>query len=126
MPYGTNIAVPVEDVHYDESIYPNARHFDPFRFTKPNGAAADGKGYKSAVTLDDHFLGFGTGRHGCPGRFFAVHEMKLMVAQMLLNYDVDYVKVKPDLIDIIWLKVPLNNAKVRVRRRAGCDDDVAE
>lgn len=33
-------------------------------------------------------MSFGFGRHACPGRFFACNEIKLIVAQLLLEYDV--------------------------------------
>lgn len=32
-------------------------------------------------------MAFGYGRHACPGRFFAANEIKLICAQILLNYD---------------------------------------
>jgi cytochrome P450 len=32
-------------------------------------------------------MGFGYGRHACPGRFFAATEIKLIVARILLDYD---------------------------------------
>ena len=30
---------------------------------------------------------FGYGPHSCPGRFFAVHEMKLVIAHIVTHYD---------------------------------------
>lgn len=30
---------------------------------------------------------FGYGRHSCPGRFFAANEIKLILARILLEYD---------------------------------------
>ncbi|KAJ7660426.1 hypothetical protein B0H17DRAFT_832480, partial [Mycena rosella] len=38
-------------------------------------------------TGTDH-LPFGTGKHACPGRFFAATELKAMLAHLVLNYDV--------------------------------------
>ncbi|KAH6623222.1 cytochrome P450 [Chaetomium tenue] len=72
---------------------------------------------KSSVTLDNTFLGFGFGKHACPGRFFALHEMKLFVAHMVLNYDVEYLGERPELTNMVWLKVPYDQGRVRVRRR---------
>lgn len=126
IPRGTIIALPVDQVHYDEDVYPQARTFNPFRFVVPEprpGELAKGEATgKAAVTLDDAFLGFGAGKHACPGRFFAVHEMKLMAAFALLNYEVEYVKENPSLKDFIWLKLPLNNATLRVRRLSGKEE----
>ncbi|CAN9385110.1 cytochrome P450 [Alternaria alternata] len=135
VPQGTMIAVPMEPIHYDESIYPQARSFNAFRFADPNNVtsivdnfatkddleatkadASDRKG-KSTATLDDAFLGFGFGRHACPGRFFALNEMKVFIAHMLLNYDVEHMAVRPKPLDTVWLKLPLHGGKIRVRRR---------
>ncbi|KAK4185242.1 Ent-kaurene oxidase [Podospora australis] len=112
VPRGTVIATPIDAVHRDPSIYldDDPDKFNPFR---------DGGKLKSAVTLDDSFLGFGFGRHACPGRFFALHEMKIMVAHMVLNYDVEVVggARPPELTNMVWLKVPYHQGRVRVRRR---------
>jgi cytochrome P450 len=32
-------------------------------------------------------MGFGYGRHACPGRFFAANEIKLILARMILDFD---------------------------------------
>jgi cytochrome P450 len=33
------------------------------------------------------YFQFGYGRHACPGRFFAANEIKMMVANFVLAYD---------------------------------------
>lgn len=114
LPQGTVVALPIEHTHHDKDLYPKPHVFNPFRFATP---ANNAEKVKSAVTLDDRFLGFGTGKFACPGRFFAVHEMKLTIAHMLLNYDVDYIKQKPSPMDIIWLKAPRSDVTIQVRRR---------
>jgi cytochrome P450 len=127
------VAVPMEPIHYDESIYPQARSFNAFRFADANNVTNIVDNFsakedlmkntvletkvKSTATLDDAFLGFGFGRHACPGRFFALNEMKVFFAHMLLNYDVEYMKVRPKPLDTVWLKLPLHGGKIRVRRR---------
>jgi len=74
---------------------------------------------KSAATLDRAFLGFGFGRHACPGRFFAIHEIKIFVAHMLLHYDVEPLEQRPKLKNLSWLRVPDESATIRVRRIKG-------
>lgn len=108
VPKGTVIATTLDAIHRDERLYTDPDKFNPFR---------DAPDFKSAVSLDDGFLGFGYGRHACPGRFFAVNEMKLMIAHMVLHYDVEYVGRRPELTGVVWLKVPYNQGRVRVRRR---------
>lgn len=113
------MALPVESIHYDDSIHPNAQKYDPFRFAHPD-LTSEKKRYqaKSTVTLDDGFLSFGVpGRNACPGRFFAVLEIKIFVAHMLLNYDIEPIKTRPKPIHMMWANYP-PDAKLRMRRRA--------
>lgn len=39
------------------------------------------------VTTTKDFMHFGYGRHACPGRFFAANEIKLIMARLLVEYD---------------------------------------
>ncbi len=39
------------------------------------------------VSVTKENMAFGFGRHACPGRFFAANEIKHILAQLLLNYD---------------------------------------
>jgi cytochrome P450 len=38
-------------------------------------------------TTNEQNLGFGYGKHSCPGRFFAANEIKMILARLLLDYD---------------------------------------
>ncbi|RYP83580.1 hypothetical protein DL769_001334 [Monosporascus sp. CRB-8-3] len=127
---GTVLAVPIEPIHYDEEIYPNAYGFEPFRFARPgemanmlakingNEQTRHTENARLSATLDDAFLGFGFGKHACPGRFFAINEMKIFIAHMLLNYDIEVARGRPKLINLMWLKLPFHDGKVRVRKRS--------
>jgi cytochrome P450 len=112
----------MDDVHKDESIYQDAHSYQPWRFVVPEegeSTAANGKNVgKQTVTLDENFLGFGCGKHACPGRFFAVHEMKLVLAHLLLNYEVERIPTRPVSSDFIWMKLYTYNFKIKVRRIA--------
>ncbi|KAI1778215.1 ent-kaurene oxidase [Hypoxylon cercidicola] len=137
LPQGSMLAIPIEAIHQDNDIYPEARRFDAFRFARSSGvtdilssatfadsaekaekADAEPNNHRSTVTLDNAFLGFGFGKHACPGRFFALNELKIFMAHLLLNYDVQYMKSRPPLTNRIWLKYP-QDVPVRVRRRVG-------
>lgn len=88
---GTIIAFPMEGIHYYEAIYPDARHFNTFGFVdiENEGSKLSDRSYittKLTATPDDYFFGFGTSKNPCPGRFLAVHEIKLIVAYLLTNY----------------------------------------
>ncbi|KAI1776976.1 cytochrome P450 [Hypoxylon cercidicola] len=78
----------------DPSVYQNPETFDPRRFLNlRNGTAEDLLKYKNKeqhqfVTVTKDFMHFGYGRHACPGRFFAANEIKLILARVLLGYDI--------------------------------------
>lgn len=123
IPCGSIVALPVQHAHYDERVYQNAQSFQPFRFIHIEDTTGTTQVKKSAVTLDEHFLAFGHGKHGCPGRFFVIHEMKLMMANILLNYDIEHLEARSELFNVMWLKLPLNNLTLRVRRRLSSQRD---
>lgn len=135
IPPGVDISVPIQPIHLDEDIYPDAHKYVPLRFCEDanvrrmqrNFAGRGEEGseteklprgaQKSTVTIDDAFLGFGVvGRHACPGRFFALVEMKIFVAHLLLNYEVEPLKTRPQPVKLMWLNYP-SSATVRVRKR---------
>ncbi|KAI6342352.1 heme binding [Pyricularia grisea] len=60
--------------------------WDPYRYIKMREAGQESKAHLVSVT-PQHF-GFGHGIHACPGRFFAANELKILLAQMLLKYDI--------------------------------------
>lgn len=121
IPQGTRIALPVLPIHYDEKHYTDPHTYDPFRFVSYK-AAQDGSPreteVKSTVTLDDTFMSFGVvGRNACPGRFFAHLEVKIYIANILLNYDVEYLPQRPEPTYMMWVRYPVD-AKLRIRRKA--------
>ncbi|KAJ7913150.1 cytochrome P450, partial [Mycena leptocephala] len=91
LPRGSFIAAATYATHHDDAHYADAELFDGFRFARMRAGAEEG-GADSAkfgmVTPNAEFLSFGLGNHACPGRFFAVTELKVMLAHILQNYDV--------------------------------------
>ncbi|EMD64174.1 hypothetical protein COCSADRAFT_181322 [Bipolaris sorokiniana ND90Pr] len=89
IPPGVLIEVPAAAIHTDESVYPSSDTFDGLRAYK---ARSSGKASDIArnqfVTTNEENLSFGYGRHACPGRFFAANEIKMIVARLVLEYDV--------------------------------------
>lgn len=67
-------------------MYPSPEEFDATRYLKmrrePGGATK-----WQLATVHASNMGFGLGRHACPGRFFAVHHIKIALCHMLLKYD---------------------------------------
>ncbi|KAF5327947.1 hypothetical protein D9758_016776 [Tetrapyrgos nigripes] len=92
LPTGTRIVVPQWAWHHDERHFTKPDTFEPFRFSDMRSNNANGSNFESfkhqMATPDEDYIFFGTGRHACPGRFFAVNELKTLCAHVLLNYDI--------------------------------------
>ncbi|KAJ6472649.1 cytochrome P450 [Mycena vulgaris] len=91
---GTLVGVPVLAEHHEESCSLDLgcvalgqlhKHYR----VRPVPLREDaGEGIKhQMVTPSSDFLTFGIGRHGCPGRFFAVNEQKLIMAHVIMTYN---------------------------------------
>jgi len=118
VPRGTTIALSVDSAHLNEKIYPDALKFDPFRFVKLKEQDQSGKRFDLVTTGLDS-LGFGHGRHSCPGRFLAVCQIKLMLAHVVMNYDVKFAKegVRPKDMWFLTSCSPNPDAQVLFRKR---------
>ncbi|KAJ5662701.1 hypothetical protein N7462_011627 [Penicillium macrosclerotiorum] len=85
IPQGAIIAVSAH-VNEDNSIYPNAATYDGFRFYKKRQEPGHEHRHQLVTTTSESY-NFGHGIHACPGRFFAVHEAKILLIHLLLKYD---------------------------------------
>lgn len=140
VPQGVALCLPSHGIHRDPAFYESPLEFRPLRFSEPREnflaqqrleaskisdstsststmqTALDLK-TTSLVTTSDSYLAFGHGRHACPGRFFAAQEMKLMLAYVLQNYDIEKMNEKPGSTMLMGTNVPNEKAKIRVKRR---------
>jgi len=94
--------------------------FDGFRFY--NLRNMPGKANKHlAVTVSPESLIFGYGVHACPGRFFAINEMKVIIVELLRNWDFrmpipsQNSESMRHLLDLFI--VPPREAQIELRRR---------
>ncbi|KAF4603070.1 cytochrome P450 family protein [Pleurotus pulmonarius] len=94
IPSGYQVAVNLKHFHRDPHVYPNPHVFDPFRFSTLRENETEDTGSKDSnmkhgfTTVDNHYFNFGVGRHVCAGKSFASMELKIMIAVLLLNYEV--------------------------------------
>lgn len=58
-------------------------------------------------------------RHACPGRFFASQEMKLMIAHIVMNYDIKIEGGRPKNTEINGASIPPTEFEIQVRLREG-------
>ncbi|KZT01552.1 cytochrome P450 [Laetiporus sulphureus 93-53] len=118
VPAGTYIAAPAVAMHHDEDVYPDAHTFNPWRFSDSCNERDDFQ-RQHTITTSPYFLLFGHGKHACPGRFFAVNELKAMLAHMVVSYDMkmDQEGEVPASKWIANALIPHPTAEVEFRRR---------
>ncbi|KAF2188053.1 cytochrome P450 [Zopfia rhizophila CBS 207.26] len=120
LPKGSDTYVTTEN-HTSPEIYPSPHEFVPDRFLlkRESGDAAANNKWQFVTTSPEH-LGFGHGRHACPGRFFASNEIKVALVHLLLKYEWKYGEEgkMPELVVGHSPSVPINQ-KVMCRRREG-------
>ncbi|KAJ7918486.1 cytochrome P450 [Mycena leptocephala] len=117
VPAGTLVGIPVLAEHQDEANYPNGDMFDPFRFSRMREQVGEGVKHQM-VTLSSDFLTFGIGRHACPGRFFASNVQKLLLAHVIVTYDLKFKDgVRPVDEWMALMASPNSTAEVMFRRR---------
>src|SRR6266496_744256 len=95
--------IPENTTVYFDMLYshhsPDIQHktdttkFDGFRYSKLREEQGLPNKYLLATTGADN-LPFGHGTHSCPGRFYAAVQMKIILAYLLLNYDVKFASGK--------------------------------
>ncbi|KAH8168305.1 cytochrome p450 domain-containing protein [Sarocladium implicatum] len=68
-------------------IYNNPDRFDAYRFARMRDQE-DTKNQAHLVSTGPSHLGFGYGKHACPGRFFASNELKVLLSHILIKYDI--------------------------------------
>ncbi|KAL2882731.1 hypothetical protein SGCOL_001942 [Colletotrichum sp. CLE4] len=88
IPSGTKLEFPTFAIHRDSEFFDNAAEFDGFRFLKLRQEHDKDGGKHHYVSARKDMLGWGLGKTACPGRFLADIEIKLIVAFILMNYDI--------------------------------------
>ncbi|KJA23965.1 hypothetical protein HYPSUDRAFT_39491 [Hypholoma sublateritium FD-334 SS-4] len=117
VPRGTTVGVAIEAAHMNSAVYEDPETFDPFRFVKMKERDTSKKFDIVSTSCDS--LVFGHGIHACPGRYFAASELKLMLAHLVVNYDVrlENEGVRPADMWVATSRVPNPTAEVLFRKR---------
>eukprot|EP01102_Stenamoeba_stenopodia_P016531 TRINITY_DN5788_c0_g1_i1.p1 TRINITY_DN5788_c0_g1~~TRINITY_DN5788_c0_g1_i1.p1 ORF type:complete len:531 (+),score=115.24 TRINITY_DN5788_c0_g1_i1:97-1689(+) len=105
IPKGTYTNFYAVTIHENEKNYPNTHEFRPERFL--------GKG-----VLGTDFLVFGSGKHACPGRFFAFHELKIATAYMIRNFELSMKDNKTPKLEYVGPNVTTENIPMVLKQRA--------
>lgn len=101
LPRGCIISMPTAVIANDPAKYPNPTNFAGWRFYErykstllPKSMECSSRDeanrqYQYVSTSPDS-LPFGHGKLACPGRFYAAAQIKLILASILLEYDVRF------------------------------------
>ncbi|KAI3614209.1 cytochrome p450 [Moniliophthora roreri] len=119
VPAGTTVSLPSAGVHLDSKNYENPYVFNPWRFSDIRSSSSDESIKHQMSSPNIEYLLFGSGRHACPGRFFAVNELKLLLSHVLMNYDVKF-DGEGGVPNATWFgasRVPDRKAEVMFRKR---------
>lgn len=82
LPNGTAVVGCIYLTHHREDLYPEPKQFKPDRFLTRQYSSYE-------------FMPFGAGNRRCIGSALAMYEMKLVLATILLNYQLELVEKKP-------------------------------
>lgn len=94
--------------HTGQESYTDAERFDGIRFASiENPVPSSGKKLHMVLPQPD-FVSFGYGKHACPGRFVAAAQLKLMLAHLVIEYDIRLKKggVRPPDMFIASSRIP--------------------
>ncbi|MCJ1333668.1 hypothetical protein MMC10_010368 [Thelotrema lepadinum] len=121
IPASTNIGCPAQAMLMDSDMYPDPSRFDGFRFSKlrsqPNLDPAESASLQwAAATLNN--MPFGYGRVSCPGRQFASMEIKMIVIELLMQYDFAPLEHRPESLCHDANVLPDRSVKLSMRMRA--------
>ncbi|KFH41336.1 Ent-kaurene oxidase-like protein [Hapsidospora chrysogenum ATCC 11550] len=120
--YGSYVAILSYPILNDPAIYPDPDKFQPFRFANARAEAGKQgllmeKARQGWTSVTRTYTAFGTGMHACPGRFFAANLLKVMLAYLLLHYDLEKLPIRPRNSTFSVSIFPPLRATVKFRRR---------
>ncbi|XP_078396579.1 cytochrome P450 7A1-like [Cetorhinus maximus] len=101
---GDQIGLYPQQLHMDPEIYEDPLEFKYDRFLDESGKEKT-TFYKNGRKLKHYLMPFGSGVSMCPGRFFAVNEVKQFLTLLLCYYDME-------LLDASAPTPPLDNSRL--------------
>lgn len=117
---------PSDAIAFDPNFYSDPETFDGLRFYKLR-QQADENGKGGGINVRHMFVAtsktavqWGLGRHACPGRWFASHVIKMVVASFLLHYDLKFRDGEGRLKTFLFQTTNMPDPKTRILvRRKG-------
>lgn len=119
IPANTQIGVPAHAIGLDPQLYDDPFTFDGYRFHKlrQSNPILAGQQQYTAANLTN--MSWGYGKHACPGRWFADVEIKMILIQLLLDFDFKFLpgKERPASLEFETQNLPDKAATVLIKRR---------
>ncbi len=104
--------------HHDPEIFADPDRYQVDRFYSPTGVK---QFHKRGERVGFALMPFGAGRSMCPGRFFALAEIKLLVALMLSRFELELAGDPWPTLDLsrvgLGIHPPTSDLRVRLRQR---------
>ncbi|KAI1180351.1 cytochrome P450 [Nemania sp. FL0916] len=101
-----------------------AAAFDPLRSYAKRHASPDQMNKHLAVHTSLDNLNFGYGKLACPGRHFAVNEVKMLLVRFVTEHDFRFTdRVGPRMLDLDEFTFPDPKVKVMIRRRQDREEE---
>ncbi|TDZ25022.1 Cytochrome P450 monooxygenase ATR2 [Colletotrichum orbiculare MAFF 240422] len=92
IPAGVFVEVPSVGINRDPDVFPDPDVFDALRFYELRMGCCDDDAARAGQLQAAHVgvthLSFSFGKHACPGRVFAVNEIKMLLSGLLRDYDI--------------------------------------
>lgn len=120
IPQGTLLLAPADAIAFDPEFYPDPERFDGLRFYKlAQQAEGRNRARHQFVSTSKTQVQFGLGRHACPGRWFAGHLIKMVVADILLSYDLKFREgeVRPKTFLFQTTNMPHPKTRILMKRK---------
>ncbi|KAM4065656.1 cytochrome p450 [Hirsutella rhossiliensis] len=117
VPRGTWLCLSSGDIQSDDDSFEEARSFKPFRWVSKLAESETDKGPTLPLTSGKYFV-FGHGRHACPGRWYSFHVMKVVIAYLLVNYEIEPLEKRPSNTIFADINVPPMAPIIRMRKFA--------
>jgi cytochrome P450 len=127
IPPGVRVGAPIQSIHFDPAFYPSPLSFDAFRFSDLIELDHSGKEIDThteekrrqqlSTQVSKAYIPWGYGKHACPGRWIAVQMMKLAMAHLITNYDIQPLTERPRSSPILNVLLPPTKATITIRHR---------
>lgn len=103
----------------DPEVYLNPGTFDAYRSLRLR-ETSDQETYAQATTPSPEHLGWGLGKHACPGRALVVTVIKITLCHILMKYDLKLRDgIRPQPLRLGFVFAANGSTEIIIRRRKG-------